>query len=296
LIGLFYAFIRFPTTSFLTSGTPLDTLKFLGSNFLPTLAQSIFAAFLALFGGPLASIAYLGSLDAVQWLSPILPNPEWTIRALIDTLTPTIGLLTIVQTTSPFALTRSGIISKSEAKRNVRRTKKSFPLTWTAIALVGVLLVWGSTGLLGFKPSVVASGSMRPAFDVGDIAITVQKGPETIKPGDVIQYLRDGEFIVHRVVEVEKINGSVFFITKGDANNAPDDPVSQDAVSGKVLFIIPKLGWISIGLKMAAETIFNFLSKNLGVALAAMVLVIAALAFPVYRYENRPLRRLKRRR
>jgi len=296
LIGLFYTLMRLPTGSFLTLGTPADTLKFLGSSVLPTLAQSIFATLLALFGGPAASIAYLGTLDAVQWLSPILPNPGWTTIALIDTLIPAIGLLTIIQTTSPFTLVRSGILTKSEARHNASRTKKSFPITWIAIVLIGVMLLWGSTGLLGFKPSIVASGSMTPSINVGDIAVTVPTNPQSIKLGDIIEYLRNNEFITHRVVAIENINGATFFITKGDANNAPDPPVPQSAVTGKVLYIIPKLGWVSIYLKTAAETSFNFLSKNLGIALSAMILAIAALSFPVYRYENRPLRRLKRRR
>src|SRR5271157_3840796 len=296
LIGLFYTLMRLPTGSFLTLGAPSDTLKFLGSSVLPTLAQSIFATLLALFGGPIASIAYLGTLDAVQWLSPILPNPGWTTMALIGTLIPAIGLLTIVQTTSPFALIRNGILTKSEARHNASKTKKSFPLTWIVIVLVGVMLVWGSTGLLGFRPSVVASGSMTPSLNVGDLAITVPANLQTIKHGDIIQYLRNNEFIMHRVVGVESINGATFFITKGDANNVLDAPVSQDAVTGKVLYIIPKLGWVSIYLKTTAETSFNFLSKNLSIALTTIVLAIATLSFPVYRYENRPLRRLKRRR
>jgi len=296
LIGLFFTLMRFQTGSFLSVGAPADTLKFLGSSFLPTLAQSIFATLLALFGGPGASIAYLGTLDAVQWLSPILPNPGWTTEALIGTLIPAIGLLTIVQTTSPFALIRNGILTKSEARHNASKTKKSFPLTWIVIVLVGVMLVWGSTGLLGFRPSVVASGSMTPSLNVGDLAITVPANLQTIKHGDIIQYLRNNEFIMHRVVGVESINGATFFITKGDANNVLDAPVSQDAVTGKVLYIIPKLGWVSIYLKTTAETSFNFLSKNLSIALTTIVLAIATLSFPVYRYENRPLRRLKRRR
>jgi len=296
LIGLFYTLLRLPTQSFLTLGGPADTLKFLGSSVLPTLAQSIFATFLALFGGPVASIAYLGTLDAVQWLSPILPNPGWTTMALIGTLIPAVGLLAVVQTTSPFTLIRSGILSKSEARHNASKTKKSFPITSIVIVLVGVMLVWGSTGLLGFKPSVVASGSMTPSINVGDLAITVPTNLQSIKPGDIIEYLRNNEFITHRVVAIENINGATIFITKGDANNASDAPVPESAVTGKVIYIIPKLGWVSIYLRTAAETSFNFLTKNLSIALTTMVLAIAALSFPVYRYENQPFRRLKRRR
>lgn len=295
LIGLFYALIRFPTASLLTMGTPPETLEFLGSNFLPTLARSIVATFLALLGGPIASIAYLGSLDAVQWLSPILPNPGWTIEALIGTLIPTIGLVATIQTTNPFALMRSGIISKSEVKRNIRRTKRSFPLTWTAVILVGVILVWGSTGLLGFKPSVIASGSMRPALDVGDIVVVQKVDSMMIQPGDIIQYLKENVAITHRVVNIYRDSGGTFFITKGDANSVSDDPVSERAVVGKTLFTIPKIGWVSIFLRTAAVNIFEFFMRNLGIAYAAIAAMVMVSVLVVRSYRNQPLRRVRRR-
>jgi signal peptidase len=276
-------------------GTPPETLEFLGSNFLPTLARSIVATFLALLGGPIASIAYLGSLDAVQWLSPILPNPGWTIEALIGTLIPTIGLVATIQTTNPFALMRSGIISKSEVKRNIRRTKRSFPLTWTAVILVGVILVWGSTGLLGFKPSVIASGSMRPALDVGDIVVVQKVDSIMIQPGDIIQYLKENVAITHRVVNIYRDRGGTFFITKGDANSVSDDPVSERAVLGKTLFTIPKLGWVSIFFRTAAANIFDFFSRNLGIACATITATIVVSVLAIRSYRNQPLRRFRRR-
>jgi signal peptidase len=79
LTALFYAFISFSLTKFLTLGASAEMAKFLGSDFLPALAQSLFATYLALLGGPAASIAYLGTLEAFEWLSPILPNPPWAI-------------------------------------------------------------------------------------------------------------------------------------------------------------------------------------------------------------------------
>ena len=296
LIGLFYALIGFPTTSLLASGTPLDTLKFLGSNFLPTLAQSIFATFLALLGGPVASIAYLGSLDAVQWLSPILPNPEWTIRALIDTLAPTIGLLAVIQTTSPFALVRSGIMSRLDARPRIHRTKKSFPLSWTAIIIAGAILVWSSTGLLGFKPSVVASGSMTPALEVGDLSIITKVNVDTIRPGDIVQYVKDGEIIIHRVIEIQDIGKDAkVFITKGDANAVADSPVPQAAVLGKTILIIPKVGWISVYLRTAAVGVFEFFAKSLEVACGVLAIAVVSSIFAIHRYRNQSLRRVRRR-
>jgi len=296
LIGLFYAFMRFSTTSFLTLGAPADTLRFFGSSFLPTLAESVLATFLALLGGPVASIAYLGSLDAVQWLSPILPNPEWTIRALIDTLAPTLGLLAVIKMTSPFALVRSGIISRSDARPRIHRTKKSFPLSWTAIIIAGAILVWSSTGLLGFKPSVVASGSMTPALEVGDLSIVTRVNLDTIRLGDIIQYVKDGEIIIHRVIEIQDISKDTkVFITKGDANTIADSPVPQAAVLGKAILIIPKVGWISIYLRTAAVGVFEFFAKSLEVAYAVLAIAVASSIFAIHRYRNQSLRRVRRR-
>jgi hypothetical protein len=40
------------------------------------------------------------------------------------------------------------------------------------------------------------------------------------------------------------------FVTKGDANDSPDsEPVLGANVAGKVIFTIPKVGWIAVGVK-----------------------------------------------
>ena len=55
---------------------------------------------------------------------------------------------------------------------------------------------------------------------------------------------------MHRVVEVHETEESTFFITKGDANDAPDPlPVLPEQVNGKIIFRIPKIGWAAIVVK-----------------------------------------------
>lgn len=299
LTALFYAFISFPLTRFLTLGAPAETAKFLGSDILPTLAQSLLATYLALLGGPTASIAYLGTLQAFEWLSPILPNPTWTIKALITTLIPTVGFLTINQTVSPFKLMRLGIIIRSEATGRTHRTKKSSSLTWTTIAIIAVMLIWGSTGLLGFQPSIIASGSMRPTFDVGDIAVTVPTSSNNIKVGDIIQYWRRGDQAptIHRVIEVSRAGGTTYITTKGDANNAPDDPIitSTSQKVGKVILIIQKIGWVSIHLKNFAAQAWAFLAKNIQASYTLLGITLISTAYGIHKYRNKPLNKLRRR-
>lgn len=297
LIALFYTLISLQPTKFLTLDSPVKTVMFLGSDFLPILAQSLLATFLVLVGGPTASIAYLGTLEAFEWLSPILPNLAWPIKALITTLIPTIGFLTVSQTVKPLRLMRLGVISRAEATGRIRKAKKSISLSWVAIAVISLILVWGSTGLLGFQPNIIASGSMTPTLEVGDIAITIQTRPETIKVGDIIQYWREGEPapIIHRVIEIYKSGGATYFVTKGDANNAPDDPITPTRTVGKLIITIPKLGWISIYLKTTIADAWDFFASNPTATYITLGITLISSAYGINRYRNQPLRKLRRR-
>jgi len=52
------------------------------------------------------------------------------------------------------------------------------------------------------------------------------------------------------VVEIQEIEGSMVFVTQGDANSKPDtDPVIPENLVGKVIFSIPKIGWAAIAVK-----------------------------------------------
>jgi signal peptidase len=265
LVTLLLAIMNFSPARYLSLGAPVETTKFLGSNFLPTIAAGLFATFLALLGGPIASIAYMGTLQSFQWLSPILPTPDWTIQALIGTLVPAFGFIIIHETAKPLTLFRRGLLSKKELTQKTHKSKKeSFPLGWMAIALFALFLMWSNSGLLGFQPSVVASGSMQPNLNIGDMTIVLHTKPADIKIGDIIQYNGETEPIIHRVIDKYQEQGQTIFITKGDANNAPDPkPVNEKQVIGKTTLTIPKLGWASIGLKEAANSAYTFLTTTL---------------------------------
>jgi signal peptidase len=158
-----------------------------------------------------------------------------------------------------------------------------------------LIVLWGASGPIGFRANVVVSGSMRPTLDVGDLVVVEKVNSGAIQLGDMIQYLRGNEVITHRVISIYRDRGITFFITKGDANSVPDDPVAEQIVLGKTLFTIPKLGWISIFFRTAAVNIFDFFARNLGVAYAAITATAIASVFAVRSYRNQPLRRLRRR-
>ncbi len=69
--------------------------------------------------------------------------------------------------------------------------------------------------------------------------------------GDIISFeTKSSASVTHRVYEIQNNNNTLTFITKGDANNIPDiDPVSVEQIKGKVIFIIPYIGYLYLWIK-----------------------------------------------
>lgn len=93
---------------------------------------------------------------------------------------------------------------------------------------------------LGFGSAVVLSGSMEPALSVNDLIFVVKSGEYGV--GDIVVYSTGGTPVVHRVVQADMQSGII--ITRGDANNTDDDPISVSRIKGKMLFAIPFVGAI----------------------------------------------------
>ena len=81
----------------------------------------------------------------------------------------------------------------------------------------------------------VASGSMADSINVDDIVIVRINADYDV--GDIITYKQDNDFITHRIIKKE----NDYIVTKGDANNAADAPVSNDQVVGKVVRTIKNI-------------------------------------------------------
>ncbi|MBQ3417953.1 MAG: signal peptidase I [Ruminococcus sp.] len=101
----------------------------------------------------------------------------------------------------------------------------------------------------GYGASVVLSGSMEPALQVNDLVIV--KAQEDYSEGDVVVYQNGNTLIIHRVV---KKDGEEF-VTRGDANNADDDPIRLSDIKGIMIFRVPFIGLIFKWLKTLPGTL-----------------------------------------
>lgn len=101
--------------------------------------------------------------------------------------------------------------------------------------------------ILGFRQYVVATGSMEPEYNIGDLIVIRETTKEEIKIGDVINYTSENgiDTITHRVVDIIEKDGQNYYKTKGDNNNSEDSElVKYSQVKGKLVFKISKLGTV----------------------------------------------------
>lgn len=96
----------------------------------------------------------------------------------------------------------------------------------------------------GYHSYLVQSGSMEPNILIGDVVITHQQPVYYVGDAVTFNSPETNRIVTHRIAEVKE--GQVKpFITKGDANREEDEAqIDNSDIIGKVIFVIPKLGWL----------------------------------------------------
>lgn len=87
------------------------------------------------------------------------------------------------------------------------------------------------TNYFGYTMFSISSGSMEPNIKVDDYVIVKLK--TNYKKGDIVSYKYQNSVITHRIVNIDKNK----VITRGDANNTDDQPISMKDIIGKVVHI-----------------------------------------------------------
>ncbi len=131
-----------------------------------------------------------------------------------------------------------------------------------------------------FSAYTIVSPSMVSAINVLDVVVTVRvDSPEDLKKGDIItfdstDYRYSGVTVTHRILDIEKTtSGEYLFTTKGDNNNTEDSSrINFNAIYGKVLFVIPKIGYIQY-----------YLSSILGWVAIVIAPAVMIIGYDIYK-------------
>lgn len=103
-------------------------------------------------------------------------------------------------------------------------------LSWLLLAaatvvVVGLAAITIGPRFLPYQALVVRSGSMSPTIPTGSVVFYRRRDAAKVKVGDVIVFAKPGdenEKVTHRVYGIGTSSTGRYFITKGDANGAPD--------------------------------------------------------------------------
>lgn len=128
--------------------------------------------------------------------------------------------------------------------------------------------------VLGITPLAVQSGSMSGTasdhIEIGDLIFVKPVRAIDLREGDIIAFKEGSIVVTHRIVRIEtEDNGTLKFVTKGDANNAEDtQPASAANLVGKYAGRIPHVGDVAL-----------FAQKPVGMAL---FIAVPVLCFVLY--------------
>ncbi len=84
--------------------------------------------------------------------------------------------------------------------------------------------------------------SMLPAIWPGDTLVVERVGGDQVQVGEVVLVGREGRLCAHRVVSRAEGSGNpcwtAYWITQGDAMPAPDQPVIESELLGRVAYLM----------------------------------------------------------
>jgi signal peptidase len=163
-----------------------------------------------------------------------------------------------------------------------RRTSDSWLAGVTSALMTGLVVVALAAAvalavvprLLGGASLTVLSGSMEPLYSPGDVVVVESVTPEEVQVGDIVAFQPvSGEptLITHRVV-AKQLGGveGTYFITRGDANGADDDPIVGEQIMGRAVYHLPVVGHVALWAGGHEQTIVT----GAGVVLVAYALVM----------------------
>lgn len=106
--------------------------------------------------------------------------------------------------------------------------------------------------IMGYRVFTVATGSMLPKYEIGDMLIAKQVTPDTLVVGDDVVYKgKTGSFynkmITHSIISINKdeTNNVYKIVTKGLANTIEDPEITDDQVYGKIIYKVRSLSFLS---------------------------------------------------
>lgn len=207
---------------------------------MPSISLNIANTYVSMKVGYVPVILYSLVMKLYLYLIPIVPDPNEYIAAIIYFVLPIL-----------YGYRIYSFFKKRDDDFVDRDYNKPFTKYIILPIILMSIVIYLTSGYFKYYAVAIASGSMSPEIQKGDLVIIEKLGDNNkkIKIDDVLAYEYDGVLIVHRVVKIIENEKSNYYYTKGDANPEQDKyPVTDDMIIGKVSIKIPYIGLPTVWL------------------------------------------------
>lgn len=104
--------------------------------------------------------------------------------------------------------------------------------------------VTGNKSILGIRVFTVATGSMKPEYEINDVIMVKDIDTNKLKVGDDVAYLGEksdlkGKIITHRIIDIKTENNQKIFYTQGINSSVPDPSITANQIYGQAVGKIP---------------------------------------------------------
>ena len=213
-------------------------MDLVGLTLFPAISANLLYHFVSKRFGMLPNIAYRLIITLYVYFVPTLSVMSDSLSAAIKLVLPLVLLSAL-----------SALYEKK--KRTAKEKKSKFTFVWTSFsALVMISIVMLISCQFRIGALVIATDSMTGEINKGDVIIFEAYRDQVLSEGQVIVFEKEGAKLVHRIVDIERINGITRYYTKGDANDDIDRGFITDSnIVGVTEFKIAYIGFPTIWVR-----------------------------------------------
>ena len=219
-------------------------LKVIGLFVLPSLGKNFLFTYLSVKVGFKPNMVYRYLMDIPKYILPIIPNFGAYIESILYIAFPILVFIIIYNNLKKVDRKVNKIIKSKKSKKTIITYYIIIPLLIITVAL--------TSGYFKYQAIVVATGSMSPNINKGDIVVVKKLSDNEIrnlKIGDILVFNRENKIVVHRIYKIYSSGDEIFFKTKGDNNNAPDSYLIEiHEILGIVKLKVRYIGYPTVAL------------------------------------------------
>ena len=209
-----------------------------GLTLFPAIFANLLYHYLARRYGAYPNIAYRLVITLYTYIIPYKPAMQDSLYAFFSLLLPLAIYLFI-----------SALFEKKKRLALGKRTWLSTSVTVVAVGLMLAFVMLISNQFY-YGAFVIATESMTGELNVGDVAIYEQYDDQTVIEGQVIAFENGKNVFVHRVVDIEYVDGVKRYYTKGDYNEDRDAGfITDDNIVGLVRLKVPFIGYPTLWMR-----------------------------------------------